>query len=117
MYSPKTNVEVLEDAYQAPTHCQRVNARLPAHDDRPALAPPFLASMALTEFSNAFFKTPAPMVPSTTPSSRPLRFLPSRTTTTSMSVKPSGRRVKVYVWPDAPPHVLESVVVRTTWLG
>src|SRR5262245_23112262 len=48
--------------------------------------------MALTEFSNAFFKTRLPMVPSTKPSSRPLRFLPSRTTTTSMSVKPSGRR-------------------------
>src|SRR5215831_2281164 len=40
--------------------------------------------MALTEFSNAFSKTRLPMVPSTTPSSRPLRFLPSRTTTTSM---------------------------------
>jgi chloramphenicol O-acetyltransferase type A len=31
----------------------------------------------------------------TEPSSRPVRFLPSRTTTTSMSVAPSGRRVKV----------------------
>ena len=42
---------------------------------------PFRASMALTEFSNAFSRTPLPMVPSTRPSSRPLRFLPSRTTT------------------------------------
>jgi Cytochrome P460 len=31
-----------------------------------------------------------------------------------MSVVPSGWRVKVYVWPDAPPHRLEPVVVRTT---
>jgi hypothetical protein len=46
--------------------------------------------MALTEFSNAFFKTPVPMVPSTKPSSRPLRFLPSRTTTTSMSDNSRG---------------------------
>src|SRR6266403_4488870 len=66
----------------------------PAHDERAAVAPPFRASIALTEFLNAFSKTPLPMVPSTKPSSRPLRFLPSRTTATSMSVKPSGRRVK-----------------------
>ena len=37
-------------------------------------------------FLNAFSKTPLPMVPSTKPSTRPLRFFPSRTTTTSMSV-------------------------------
>lgn len=47
--------------------------------------------MALTVFLNAFSKTPLPMVPSTSPSTRPLRFLPSRTTTASRSVVPSGR--------------------------
>ena len=66
-----------------------------AHHARAPLAAPFRASIALTEFSNAFFKTLLPIVPSTTPSTRPLRFLPSRTTTTSISVVPSGRRVKV----------------------
>ena len=53
------------------------------------------ASMALTVFPNAFSRTPLPTVPSTSPSARPLRFLPSRTTTASTSVLPSGRRVKV----------------------
>src|SRR5258706_9276683 len=63
-----------------------------AHD---ALPFPFLASMALMVFAKAFSKTPLPMVPTTNPSSRPLRFLPSRTTTTLTSVVPSGRRVNV----------------------
>src|SRR5215470_12719795 len=85
-----------------------------AHD---ALPFPFLASMALTVFAKAFSRTPLPMVPTTNPSSRPLRFLPSRTTTASTSVVPLGRRVRVYVWPEAPPHRLESVVVSTMWLG
>jgi hypothetical protein len=66
-----------------------------AYDARACLAKPFRASMALTEFSNAFSRTRLPMVTSTKLSRRPLRFLPSRTTTTSISVKPSGRRVKV----------------------
>src|SRR5260370_30404325 len=61
--------------------------------------------MALTEFSNAFFKTPVPMVPSTKPSSRPLRFLPSRTTTTSMPVKLSGRCEGAGVAGGASPRV------------
>jgi hypothetical protein len=34
-----------------------------------------------------------------------------------MSVVPSGLRVKVYVWPESPPHAFESVVVRTTRSG
>ena len=67
----------------------------PAHDERASLAAPFRASIARTEFSNAFAKTPLPTVSRTRPRNRPLRFLPSRMTTTSMSVKPSGRRVKV----------------------
>ena len=46
--------------------------------------------MALTESSNAFSRTRLPMVPTTKPSIHPLRFLPSRTTTTSMSVVPLG---------------------------
>src|SRR5262249_29408150 len=63
----------------------------------PSLMPgaPFRTSMALTESSNALSRTRLPMVPSTKPSARPLRFLPSRTTTTSMSVVPSRWRVKV----------------------
>ncbi|MDT7811365.1 MAG: hypothetical protein QOH35_464 [Acidobacteriaceae bacterium] len=56
----------------------------PPHAVRSSFAAPFRASMALTLFTNAFSKTPWPMVLSTKPSSRPLRFLPSRTTTTSM---------------------------------
>jgi len=52
-------------------------------------------SIALTEFSNAVSKTRLPRLPSSKPSTHPLRFLPSRTTTTSMPVVPSGRRVKV----------------------
>jgi len=35
------------------------------------------------------------LVPSTIPRNRPLRVFPSRTTTTSMSVKPSERRLKL----------------------
>jgi hypothetical protein len=46
-----------------------------------APAPSSRASMALTAFSNALSKRRLPMVPSTTPSARPLKFLPSRTTT------------------------------------
>src|ERR1041385_4091792 len=49
-----------------------------ANDVAGSLAALCLASMALTEFSNAFSNTPLPMVRSTRPSSRPLRFLPSR---------------------------------------
>ena len=60
-----------------------------------SLAVPYRTSMALTEFLNAFSKTPFPIVPTTKPTSHPLRFLPSRTVTRSISVKPSGRRVKV----------------------
>jgi len=67
----------------------------PTHDARASLASLVRASMALTEFTNAFSKTPLPMVPSTKPSTHPLRFLPSRTTTRSMSVMLSDRRVKV----------------------
>jgi len=66
-----------------------------AHDAPAALAGLVLDSMASTEFWNAFSRTPLPIVPSTKPRRRPLRFLPSRTTTTSMSVVPLGFRVKV----------------------
>ena len=61
--------------------------------------------MALTEFSNAFSKTHLPMVPSTRPSSFTVRFLPSRMTTTSMSVVPlaDGRRCRCD--PRATPHI------------
>ena len=71
--------------------------RKPKANDYAALLSPaaaFRASIALTEFLNAFSKTPFPMVPTTRPSNDPLRFLPSRTVTRSMSVKPSGRCVK-----------------------
>jgi hypothetical protein len=57
-----------------------------AHCEHPRLGE-FLASIAITEFLKAFSKTPLPIVPSTKPSTRPLRFLPSRTVTKSMSVK------------------------------
>jgi hypothetical protein len=67
----------------------------PHHAARSSSAAPFRASMALTLFRNALSKTRLPMVLSTKPSSRPLRFLPSRTTITSMSVLPSGRGAKV----------------------
>ena len=87
MYSLNRKLDFLQ------THIRRHGC--PAHDELAPLAAPFRASMALTEFANAFSKTPLPIVPSTMPSSHPLRFLPSRTTTTSMPVKPSGRRVKV----------------------
>src|SRR5262249_7159512 len=61
-----------------------------AFDAGPTVAAPFRASMALTEFSNAVSKTRLPIVLSTKPSNRPLRFLPSRTMTASMSVMPLG---------------------------
>jgi len=51
---------------------------------------PLQASIGLTEFTNAFSKTRLPIVPTTRPGDHPLSFLPSRTTTTSISVKPSG---------------------------
>jgi hypothetical protein len=60
-----------------------------------AFAPSFRASMALTVFASAPPRTRSPKIPSTNPSTRPLMFLPSRTTTASRSVVPSGRRVKV----------------------
>jgi hypothetical protein len=53
------------------------------------------ASMALTVFASAFASTRLPTIPTTRPSRRPLRLLPSRTTTTSTSVVPLGRRVRV----------------------
>ena len=52
----------------------------------------FRASIALTDLLNAAFKTPLLMVPSTRPSIRPFKFLPSRTTTKSMMVVPSDCR-------------------------
>src|SRR5262249_4553262 len=88
-----------------------------ARDAPPSSATPLRTSMARTLFAKAFSRTPLPTVPTTKPIKRPLRFLPSRTTSTSMSVIPSGLRVKLYVWPELPPHALESVVLRTTWLG
>ena len=60
-----------------------------------SFAAPYRVSRALTLFTNAFSNTPLPMLPSTKPSKCPLKFLPSRTTVTSMSVIPSRRRVKV----------------------
>src|SRR6185437_14398498 len=71
----------------------------------------FRASMALTVVASALPRTRLPPVVSRISSSRPLRFLPSRTTTTSTSVVPSGRGVRVYVCPERRPHRLESVVV------
>jgi len=55
------------------------------------------AWIALTELTNALETTRLPTVPSTTPRDRPLRFFPSRTTTWSISVVPSGRRWNVEV--------------------
>src|SRR5215469_384902 len=83
-----------------PIDCRRVNSPIQLPADyapaaRAALGVLFRASMALTEFTNAFSKTPLPTVPTTKPSNHPLRFLPSRTTVTSMSVLPSARRVKL----------------------
>jgi hypothetical protein len=52
-------------------------------------------SMAFTLLANAFPNEPLATVPSRAESTRPLKFLPSRTMTTSTSVVPSGRRVKV----------------------
>ena len=45
------------------------------------LAPLSRASIARTAFSNALSNRPLPTVPSTSPTKRPLKFLPSRTTT------------------------------------
>src|SRR5262249_37429281 len=75
----------------------RATHSAPPYDARPSdmVTCPFCASIALTVFPNAFSSTPLPIVPSTRPSARPLRFLPSRTTTASTSVLPSGRRVNV----------------------
>ena len=67
----------------------------PAKDGTPFCAAPFRASMALTEFASPFSKTPLPMVLSTKPSIRPFKFLPSRMTIASMSVVPSGFRLKL----------------------
>ena len=39
------------------------------------------ASIALTLFANAVSRRPFPTLPSASPRNRPLRFLPSRTTT------------------------------------
>src|SRR5882724_8799068 len=66
-----------------------------ARDAPPPFATPFRASIALTLPAKAFSRTPLPTVASTRPRNRPLRFLPSRTTTRSMSVAPLGRRVKL----------------------
>lgn len=52
-------------------------------------------SMALRLLANALAKERLPIVPSTPDSTNPLRFLPSRMMTTSTSVFPSGRRVRV----------------------
>jgi CheY-like chemotaxis protein len=67
----------------------------PARPRAHARAPSLRASIALTVFPNAGPSTRLPKVPSTTPRSRPLTFLPSRTTTTSTSVVPSGFRLNV----------------------
>ena len=53
------------------------------------------ASMALTLLAKALANERFPMVPSTPATTRPLRFLPSRTKTTSTWVVPSGCGVKV----------------------
>lgn len=53
------------------------------------------ASMALTLWANALAKERFPMVLSTAVTTRPVRFLPSRTSTTSMAVVPSGCVVNV----------------------
>src|SRR5262245_11398428 len=81
------------------------------------LTPELRASIALPVLAKALASFPFPTLPTTTPSSRPLRFLPSRTTTASTSVRPSARRVNVYVCPEWPPQMLESVVVITTRFG
>jgi hypothetical protein len=61
----------------------------------PAVVWSFRASMALAVFASALARTRLPPVVSRIASRRPLRFLPSRTTTTSTSVVPSGRGVRV----------------------
>jgi hypothetical protein len=44
---------------------------------------------------SAYDNCPLPTIPRNAPSNRPLKFLPSRTITTSTSVVPLGCRVKV----------------------
>ena len=53
------------------------------------------ASIALTVLPSSFPSTRLPANPSKNPSACPLKFLPSRTTTTSTSVVPFGCDVKV----------------------
>src|SRR5262249_51236389 len=76
-----------------------VNALLRALSSGPVHAaapdPSFRASTALTVFLSAPPRTRLPKTVSTAPSARPLRVLPSRTTTTSSSVVPSGCGVNV----------------------
>ena len=55
----------------------------------------FRASTALIVLRSAVARTLFPIVPTRIASSRPLRFFPSRTTTTSTAVVPSGCRVNV----------------------
>src|SRR5262249_2401641 len=70
------------EALRTPGVCGRTISRLSTL--------PFRASTALTEFANPRSKMRLPMVLNTKPSTRPLRFLPSRTTTSSISVVPLG---------------------------
>ena len=51
--------------------------------------------MALTLLANALANERFPMVPSTVATTNPLRFLPSRTSTTSIAVVPSACGVNV----------------------
>jgi len=60
-----------------------------------ALGSPLRASTAFTVFASALARWPLPTVPMTAPSTRPFRFLPSRTTSASRSVVPSRLRLKV----------------------
>jgi len=71
-----------------------------------AFASRFWDSRALTLFKNAFSKTLLPMVPGTKPSSHPLRFLPSRTTSTSnVSAAVGPTRKGIGVAGGALPHI------------
>ncbi len=71
--------------------------RASAHRDRQASSwpPAFRASTALAVLPSSPPRTRLPSSPSRPPSSLPLRFLPSRTTTASICVVPSASRVKV----------------------
>src|SRR4029079_14602714 len=63
----------------------------PASRESPGDPSPSLrVSIARAVFSSSFPRTRLPNTESTTPSARPLRFLPWRTTTASTSVVPSG---------------------------